>query len=418
MTEDGSNHRTGLFSGFEGYRSATEDELIEAVTHWLVVLDTNVLLNLYNFQGSSLQDFTEVFEALGDRLFVPHQALDEFWRNRRTVLSENQGRHREQESIQKAFDDAESAFRKWHQRVVDRTKPPPANALRELQEARAAILEYMTQKNAEAAPILPDTPTHEDRILQKLEPLLAGRVGPPPDPSDLHRLQAEGRARVSAKIPPGYMDGEKNPDRAIGDFLVWQQAMDASRERNLPVLFVTQDQKEDWWADRGTKSMRARPELVTELIRYSGQRLLMIRAHDLVRLGGHLGVEVSQATVEEAELTYENIGGWDPDLVVLYLAVLEAWPEHFLILDQAVAQGGEITRQQMAEILGREESDSMRGIGRPYHTAIQRLIDAGDLDAELPVPLTAYYESGGYMSHFVMPPELVTLFKSELGVYN
>ncbi|MDO9354423.1 MAG: DUF4268 domain-containing protein, partial [Solirubrobacteraceae bacterium] len=51
----------------------------------------------------------------------------------------------------------------------------------------------------------------------------------------------------------------------------------------------------------GTESMRARPELVSELLEVSGQRLLMMRAHDLVSMGDVLGVDVSRATVEEAE---------------------------------------------------------------------------------------------------------------------
>ena len=249
----------GLYDGFEGYRSATEDERREAVTEWLVVLDTNVLLNLYNYQGQSLRDFTQVFEALSDRLFIPHQVMDEFWRNRRTVLSENQGRHRERETVEKSFDEIESKFTKWHQRVVNSTEPPPSETMTELEEARHAVLEFMDKMNAAAGPTRPDAPTYEDRILKLLEPILKDRVGPPPDPAQLNRLLAEGKARIAEKVPPGYMDADKNPERAIGDYLVWRQAMEASKERGMPVLMVTQDQKEDWWADRGLATMRARP---------------------------------------------------------------------------------------------------------------------------------------------------------------
>src|SRR3954452_21527745 len=142
--------RSGLYTGFEGYRSATEADIIDAMQHWLVVLDTNVLLNLYNFQGASLEEFTDVFEALGDRLFVPHQVLDEFWRNRRVALSENQGRHREADTVAKAFAEIDRAFPKWHQRVVDRIAPPPTEVLTEIDEARAAVDDYMNKMNAKA----------------------------------------------------------------------------------------------------------------------------------------------------------------------------------------------------------------------------------------------------------------------------
>jgi hypothetical protein len=383
-----------------------------------VVLDTNVLLNLYNFQGSSLDDFIRVFEALGDRLFIPYQVLDEFWRNRRVVLSENQGRHREQENVQKGFDDIESAFRRWHQRVVDRTREPPKEVLRELGEARAHVLDYMSQMNAEAAVTLPDTPTQQDRVLGKLERILDGKVGPAPDATLQSSLRAEGLSRVASRTPPGYMDGEKNPERAIGDFLVWRQTMDAAKARALPVLFVTQDQKEDWWADRGSPAMRARPELVSELLDLSGQRLLMIRSHDLVRLGSHLGVEVRQSTLDEAELTSEEIGGWTLDLVSAYLEILaKNWPESFCVLNEAVERGGEIPRSRMAEILKRDGDVRMQGTGKPYHTALKRLIeiDHDVIDAEPQLPFSARYGTGGWMSHFSMPAALVPLFRAGLA---
>src|SRR6188472_3711383 len=93
----------GLYDGFEGFRNPEPTDRETAVKEWLVVLDTNVLLSLYNFQGSTLDAFIDVFAAIGDRLFVPHQVMDEFWRNRRTVLKQNQGRHREREEIKDNF---------------------------------------------------------------------------------------------------------------------------------------------------------------------------------------------------------------------------------------------------------------------------------------------------------------------------
>ena len=180
----------GLYDGFGGFRSASDDLRAEAVRSWLVVLDTNVLLNLYNFQGQALAEFTDVFRAIGDRLFVPHQALDEFWRNRLRVLKENQGKHLEREQIEKSFDDVEAGFRRWHQRVVDRLSPPGANAMRELAEAREALLTFMDDHRAEAETTRPDTPTYDDLVLQRLEPILDGKVGAAPTNAERSTLVA------------------------------------------------------------------------------------------------------------------------------------------------------------------------------------------------------------------------------------
>lgn len=414
--EGSGSQTTGLYVGFDGFRSPSEADLIRAVRHSLVVLDTNVLLNLYNYQGPTLDDFIEVFEAFGDRLFIPHQVLDEFWRNRRSVLAENQGRHRELEKVQAAFEDAEKAFRTWYQRVVDRLSPPPAETTRYFEQAKTGILDYMAAKNADAAAIRPDTPTYEDGILKRLEPMLRGRVGRPPNATELKDLRQRGRQRVAEKVPPGYMDGEKNPERAVGDFILWVQAMEASKERHLDVLLVTQDQKEDWWADRGTASQRARPELVAELRAYSSHTLLMVRAHDLVRLAPHIGVQVSEATVADAESTTDAVDGWTVEAASAYLGLLgSSWPEHRAIFEEAIRAGGEISRKRMAKHLRRNANDSMHGVGKPYVTAVRRLVERGVLgDEATAIPLTASYETGGWMSSFAMPENLVAVFRVAL----
>ncbi|NEB93188.1 DUF4935 domain-containing protein [Streptomyces bauhiniae] len=51
-------------------------------TSGLVVLDTNVLLNLYRSNESTRRDTLAALARLRERLWIPHQVLAEFWRNR------------------------------------------------------------------------------------------------------------------------------------------------------------------------------------------------------------------------------------------------------------------------------------------------------------------------------------------------
>jgi hypothetical protein len=80
------------------------------------------------------------------------------------------------------------------------------------------------------------------------------------------------------------------------------------------------------------------------------------------------------------------------------------------MLVRAVTDGGQISRRLIAKCLDKHETDTMRGIGKPFHTALRRLTEEADLDIELPVPLAADYETGGWMTRFVMPPSLLALF--------
>lgn len=178
-------------------------------------------------------------------------------------------------------------------------------------------------------------------------------MGPPPTTGELEALIKKGVARIAARIPPGYMDADKGPERAVGDFIVWHQTMAEADQRKMSILMVTNDQREDWWADRGTASMRARPELVSELLATTGQRLLMMRSRDLIELGSMLGVQVSSSTLTEVALADDEATGWTAELAFAYLEYLHGWPEHYQVFCEAVANNGHIGRARMAEILGR-----------------------------------------------------------------
>ena len=48
----------------------------------LFIFDTNVLIKLYSYQPSTVQDFFSILEKLGNRIWLPHQVGLEF-QNRR-----------------------------------------------------------------------------------------------------------------------------------------------------------------------------------------------------------------------------------------------------------------------------------------------------------------------------------------------
>lgn len=404
----------GLYSGFEGYRTPTDIDRIRAVEGSMVVLDTNVLLSLYGVQGTSLDDRIRVYEALGDRLFVPHQVMDEFWRNRRVALAENQGKHREREKIQESFNEIRSIFEKWYSRVIDYGSKPPADRIKELDEAVEAVLGYIDESTGSQVQASPDAPTQKDPVLQKLEGLLAGRVGTPPTADERKALLREAGDRVKAKIPPGFMDAEKNPERAAGDFLVWHQTMTEAKKRQVDVLLITQDEKEDWWADRGKETMRARPELVEELSSFAGQRLLMMRPVALLSFASHLGVEVSQQALDEAQSDAEP--DWSVGLAVAYLIALGHRNPPYLHMIQEAALDAEssISRAKVADLIGRSENDSMKGLTRPFSTVLRDVGLSRGL-VTLPIaPMYPWYDDAGWMTHLVLEDEFAEVVEGAL----
>src|SRR5271155_4688473 len=77
----------GIYDGgFETYRTVTEDEYRSVLGAGLVVLDANVLLNLYRYHAGTRDDFIDVLTGIRDRLWVPNQAMYEFWQRRSAVI--------------------------------------------------------------------------------------------------------------------------------------------------------------------------------------------------------------------------------------------------------------------------------------------------------------------------------------------
>jgi hypothetical protein len=75
-----------LFDGFEGYITPTPEDYRRVLTTGIVVVDANVVLNLYRYTAEARHDLLTVLERLATTLWVPHQVDSEFWRNRESVL--------------------------------------------------------------------------------------------------------------------------------------------------------------------------------------------------------------------------------------------------------------------------------------------------------------------------------------------
>jgi hypothetical protein len=57
----------------------------------------------------------------------------------------------------------------------------------------------------------------------------------------------EAKARKLKLIPPGFRDEE------CGDLIIWKQLLDKAKDHKDGVIFVTDDQKDDWWQKYGSK---------------------------------------------------------------------------------------------------------------------------------------------------------------------
>ncbi|NGY65070.1 DUF4935 domain-containing protein [Lentzea sp. NEAU-D13] len=291
----------GIFDGFEGFRTPTDEDYQSLLTQGMVVLDTNVLLNLYRYNAQTRTDLVAVLTKLGDRLWVPHQVVVEFWRGRESALRDLQETgDNTVEALEGHLQESIKVLRHWGNRVALSTERR-AELQHYLDLAFNSVTEAIKGFIAEEA-LEQALDTNNDPILQALEPVVKGRVGRPMSTEAQAEAIKEALRRIQASEPPGFKDKNKIDELAAGDYLVWKQVLDEAGQRNRDVLLVTGDVKDDWWRrDRG-QTRGPRPELADELRRCAGVRLFMLRPESLLmRARDILRVDVQEESVQDAE---------------------------------------------------------------------------------------------------------------------
>ncbi len=417
MSPSAPTSSTGLFWGFEGYRTPTDDDYRAVLTHAMVVPDANVLLNLYRYDDAARHALLEVLRTVGDRLWIPHQVLVEFWRNRESVLRDPRDVQKTVKELGELRDRALRSFRTWANRV-SLPEEQAASWSHPLSEAFAALIDRVNSSDmGDAATYARDT--NADPVLRELAPVLEGRCGVALPDADQQVAVKEGLRRVDAKAPPGYMDKKKDDDKSAGDYLVWEQTLREATRRGQSVLFITGDVKEDWWRQESGERRGPRLELVEELNKRAGVRLFMLRpASVLEHARKHLGVEVRPESVQEVARVEQFLsssegsvtGGWDTASLGHLLRHLDAQaPVQAATIRLAAQQGGFVSRDQVYAIGRYDDDRSLRGFTRPVNRIVQDMRAQGLVPADAVDVLATRYDGGVVALGFDVAESLVPL---------
>lgn len=292
----------------------------------IVIFDANAILNIYKYSPETTDNILSHLSTLAEQLWIPHQAFKEYKENRQDVINGQHNKYkdvtREVERIMgKAKNDIEEQFVRFSS-----FKFPLVNDLgKKILEAIESILEesrkFQTELKEEAKKNT--RMLKEDKVNEFVEELVqSGRVGPPYNIPTLLRIYEEGERRYKYLIPPGYKDIEKDKTdstrrRKYGDLVLWKQLLEQAHASNKPVIFVSFDQKEDWWKlDKNQIPVEPREELFDEFRQYSNQPLAMMTLNDFInhfsRYTGMVNIQTYiEMNPEEVCGDLIEVKGWD-----------------------------------------------------------------------------------------------------------
>ncbi|MFL7961590.1 PIN-like domain-containing protein [Pseudomonas kielensis] len=275
---------------------ANKPEKVKALwDHGIIALDANVLLDLYRYSDSTRAALINVLELLKDRIWISNQVAKEYFKNRLKVISDQA----------KLYDAAISELGKLKSGFENQKQHPfiSSEALEGFVNSFDRLVsELKVNKEVHDARI------YEDDIKVRLGDLFEGKVGSGYEANRLEAIIVDGAARYQHKVPPGFKDASKGGDGTLlidrcapyGDYIGWLQLMDKSKESGAGVIYVTGDNKEDWWLKHSGKTVGPLPELVDEFVQITEQHFYMYQPDRFLEYANSfLHQEASPEAVEE-----------------------------------------------------------------------------------------------------------------------
>lgn len=250
---------------FPGFFPKDEAEHKTLWGQCLFVFDTNILLNMYRYSDDTRASFLQVLEKLNDRVWIPHRVADEYLTNRLKIIFE------QQEEYSSAIGELQGLRKK-----LESTRQHPFVSTQVMERALDTFssLEVELERNQS----IHVKRMHDDEIKGHLAEIFKERVGRRLTADELEAIISDGERRYAEKIPPGYSDAKKSSAeeflvarcRQYGDLIVWKQILEKALDDKKPIIFVTDDGKEDWWLRFKGKTIGPRPELIEEFVAKTG----------------------------------------------------------------------------------------------------------------------------------------------------
>lgn len=164
-----------------------------------------------------------------------------------------------------------------------------------------------------------------DTIREKIDELFYGKIGKAPkNQEEIDKITKEGAIRYKYRIPPGFRDNKKdlNEDesshnkhenvyyeRKYGDLIIWKQIIKHAKESGLTdIIFITDDNKSDWWLKKSGKTIGARPELINEITEEANvERFHMYTMENFLSYANEkMGAKVEEEVIQEVRNISSN----------------------------------------------------------------------------------------------------------------
>lgn len=257
---------------FKGYIDYDNEEYNKIWEEALIVVDTNILLNFYRYSEDTRKELNKILNKLKKRLWIPYQVAKEYFNNRDKVMANSYNEYDKLiGKITARINDAKNEIAQKKSKQL-KCKDSICDILEQtLKNIETKLKEEMEEKNPK---------TKKSEIEEIILGLFDNCIGEKFEEKEYEKIKEEGLKRVKQQIPPGYKDSEKEEN---GDYYIFYAMIEKAKEQNKPVIFITDDVKEDWFNNIEGEKQGGRYELLNEFFNETGNLLLIYTSDGFVQ---------------------------------------------------------------------------------------------------------------------------------------
>ena len=287
---------------FRGHYRPTEEEFAKLWNNCIFIPDANVLLNIYRYSPTTCDALIDIFKDVSERLWITHQAASEYHNQRLNVIGQ-------QES---AYENIKNKFRELQKNNETQLNSFSKHPFINIKKFSGMMDDTLTEIENELDECKKKHPNllDDDELRDNITILFEDKVGASYSPEKLKELCDFGEKRYENEIPPGYLDAGKGDEKQFGDLIIWSQIIDYAKLNEKPIVFITDDRKEDWWLKFKGKTIGPRPELIDEIYREAGVDFYMYQTEQFMEFAQK---SIKRAVAEEAIKEVQEIKQFDEE---------------------------------------------------------------------------------------------------------
>lgn len=251
---------------------------VELWKNAIFVFDTSSICELYNLTEATKVTMTGIFRSMKERIWLPAQTMYEYKKNRNKVIMNPiaekylEPKFLKQDIVTrlKDFINLHKSMPYYHPYIDSTELDKLEKQSEELSTILGSIKELITAQYKRRI---------EDIVTLKskdciYDTMVTFNIGTPFSYTEQLKIVQEGELRYRNRVPPGYLDEkDKSGTQIYGDLIIWKEILRYAEEKQVSIIFICNDVKEDWYMGHDKKSEPNVPrhELIKEFFDTTGQ---------------------------------------------------------------------------------------------------------------------------------------------------